>query len=141
MKRLLFILLVTFNLYAQTEDYSGTYTYHVEGKDGTILDYDLQLNTDNTFVYKTYRRLVDIRGNNDTIINGKGYWKVENKIIKFTTESTDLDKNHTLNFTGTTARVVKKSPRDATDKVVPTTLQFYKSEIRTIVNFKLFLKE
>jgi hypothetical protein len=143
MKKLILLLIFSMpiSLMAQTEDYSGTYLFHVDGKDGTILDYNLQLNTDHTFIYKTYRRLFDIRGNDETFINGKGTWKVENKIIKFNTEPTDLDKNHTLNFTGTTARVIKKSPRDTSDKIVPTALQFYKTEIKTIANLKLILKE
>lgn len=143
MKQLLLFLMVmlNFSLTAQTDDYKGTYIFHSEGKDGHILDYKLQLNPDNTFLYTTYRRIVDIRGNNETFINGKGTWKVENKIILFTSETSDLDENHTLNFTGTTARIIKKSPRDLTDKVVPTTLQFYKSEISTIENLKLLLKE
>ncbi len=73
--------------------------------------------------------------------NGKGTWKVENKTLKFSTEPADINKEYTLNFTGTTARVIKKSPRDTSDKVVPITLQFYKSEIRIIENLKLLLKE
>lgn len=138
---LLLFLSLSFSLTAQTEDYTGTYLFHSEGKDGHILDYKMRLNPDNTFLYTTYRRIVDIRGNNETFINGKGTWKVENKIIKFTTDPTDLDKDYTLNFSGTTARVTKKSPRDTSDKVVPTALQFYKSEIFWIENLKLLLKQ
>jgi hypothetical protein len=143
MKQLLlfFFAILKFSLIAQTEDYTGNYNFHVEGKDGTILDYNLKLNADKTFVFTSYRNVIDIRGKNETFINGKGAWKVENKIIKFTTEIADLDKEHTLNFTGTTARVIKKSSRDTSDKVVPTTLQFYKSDISWIENLKLLLKE
>ncbi|MBF6640876.1 hypothetical protein IVB69_05250 [Flavobacterium sp. J49] len=143
MKRLLIILLLitSFSTIAQTEeDCSGSYYFLIEAKDGHILDYKMQLNPDKTFVYTSFNRVVDMRGNHDTTKKGKGTWKVENKIIKFTTELKDLDQDHTLNFTGTTARIVKKSPRDTSDKVVPTALQFYKSEIRTIENLKFLLK-
>lgn len=139
MKQLLILLLLTlnFSLSAQTEDYTGTYIFYVKANKGEIIDYKLQLNADKTFLYTSY-----INNNtNEYNNNGKGTWKVENKIIKFTTESSDLDKDHTLNFTGTTARVIKKSPRDTSDKVVPTALQFYKSEIPWIANLKLLLKE
>jgi hypothetical protein len=139
MKQLLLFIFATinFSLSAQTEDYAGTYIFYVEAKKGEIIDYKLQLNSDKTFLYTSY-----INNNTNEYNNkGKGTWKVENKIIKFNTEPTDLDKDHTLNFTGTTARVIKKSPRDTSDKVVPTSLQFYKSEIRTIENLKLLLKE
>ncbi|WP_284652085.1 hypothetical protein [Flavobacterium terrisoli] len=143
MKQLLLFLLVTlnFSLTAQTEDYSGTYVFLIEGKDGNILDYKMQLNPDGTFIFTSFQRVVDIRGNHDTHKNSKGIWKVENKIIKFSSEPNDLDKDYPLNFNGTTARVIKKSPRDKSDKLVPTALQFYKSEISTIANLKFLLKE
>ena len=143
MKKLFLLLILTigFSLSAQTENYAGTYILHLEGKDGNILDYKLQLNQDNTFMFVSFQKLLDTRGEHDKYNYGKGTWKVENKIIKFTTEKTDLDEKHTLNFSGSTARLIKKSPRDTSDKVVPTSLQFYKSEIFWIANLKLILKE
>jgi hypothetical protein len=142
MKKLFLLLFLTigFSLSAQTENYSGTYILHLEGKDGNILDYKLQLNQDNTFMFVSFQKLLDTRGEHDKYNYGKGTWKVENKIIKFTTEKTDLDEKHTLNFSGSTARLIKKSPRDTSEKVVPTSLQFYKSEIFWIANLKLMLK-
>ena len=143
MKKLFLLLILTigFSLSAQTENYAGTYIIHLEGKDGNILDYKLQLNQDNTFMFVSFQKLLDTRGEHDKYNYGKGTWKVENKIIKFTTEKTDLDEKHTLNFSGSTARLIKKSPRDTSEKVVPTSLQFYKSEIFWIANLKLILKE
>lgn len=143
MKKLFLLLILTigFSLSAQTENYAGTYIIHLEGKDGNILDYKLQLNQDNTFIFVSFQKLLDTRGEHDKYNYGKGTWKVENKIIKFTTEKTDLDEKHTLNFSGSTARLIKKSPRDTSEKVVPTSLQFYKSEIFWIANLKLMLKE
>ena len=143
MKKLFLLLILTigFSLSAQTENYAGTYVLHLEGKDGNILDYKLQLNQDNTFMFVSFQKLLDARGEHDKYNYGKGTWKVENKIIKFTTEKTDLDEKHTLNFSGSTARLIKKSPRDTSEKVVPTSLQFYKSEIFWIANLKLILKE
>ena len=143
MKKLFLLLILTigFSLSAQTENYTGTYILHLEGKDGNILDYKLQLNQDNTFMFVSFQKLLDTRGEHDKYSYGKGTWKVENKIIKFTTEKMDLDEKHTLNFSGSTARLIKKSPRDTYEKVVPTSLQFYKSEIFWIANLKLILKE
>jgi len=143
MKKFLLLFLITLSLTisAQTEEYSGTYNIHIEGKDKSIIDYNLVLNKDHTFMFVSFQKLIDIRGEHDKYNYGKGTWKVENKIIKFTTEATDLDEKHTLNFTDSTARLIKKSPRDTSDKVVPTALQFYKSEIFWIANLKLLLKE
>jgi hypothetical protein len=143
MKKLFLLLLLTigFRVSAQTENYAGTYILHLDGKDGSILDYTLHLNTDNTFQFTSFQKLIDIRGEDDKYNYGKGTWRVENKIIKFTTEASDLDEKHTMNFSGSTARLIKKSPRDTSKKVVPTSLQFYKSEIFWIANLKLLLKE
>jgi hypothetical protein len=138
---LLIFTALCLNLSAQTEDYTGTYVLHIDGKDGSIVDSKLLLNTDNTFQFTSFQKLIDIRGEHDKYNFGKGTWKVENKIIKFTTEAIDLDEKHTMNFSGSTARIIKKSPRDTSEKVVPTSLQFYKSEIFWIANLKLMLKE
>ena len=138
---LLIFTALCFNLSAQTEDYTGSYVLHIDGKDGSILDYTLHLNTDNTFQFTSFQKLIDIRGEYDKYNYGIGTWRVENKIIKFTTEKANLDEKHKLNFSGSTARLIKKSPRDTSEKVVPTSLQFYKSEIFWIANLKLLLKE
>lgn len=134
---LILLLITSFGINAQTEDFSGTYIFYNKSIKGEIVDYKIQLNKDQTFIFTSYV----FNGMNEYRSNGKGTWKVENKTLKFTTEPADIDKEYTLNFTGTTARVIKKSPRDTSDKVVPTTLQFYKSEIRIIENLKLLLKE
>lgn len=139
MKRGLFLFFILINLgfSRQADTYSGTYVFYVEAKKGEIIDYQLQLNADHTFLFSSYVN----NNTNEYRQKGKGNWKVENNIILFTTETSDLDENHTLNFTGTTARIIKKSPRDKSDKVIPTALQFYKSEIRIIAGLKLLLKE
>jgi hypothetical protein len=143
MKSFILLIFTTlfFNLSTQTEDYKGTYVLHIDGKDGSILDYTLHLNTNNTFQFTSFQKLIDIRGEHDKYNYGKGTWKVDNKIIKFNTEANDLDEKHTMNFSGSTARLIKKSLRDTSDKLVPTALQFYKSEIFWIANLKLLLKE
>ena len=139
MKQFFLILLLISSLgaNAQTEDFSGTYVFYNKSLKGEIVDYKIQLNKDQTFIFTSYV----YNGLNEYRSNGKGTWKVENKTLKFTTEPADINKEYTLNFTGTTARVIKKSPRDTSDKVLPTALQFYKSEIRINENLKLLLKE
>ncbi len=134
---LILLLITNFSTNAQTEDFSGTYAFYSKSIKGEIVDYKIQLNKDQTFIFKSYV----YNGMKEYHPNGKGTCKVEYKTLKFTTETADINQEYTLNFTGTTARVIKKSPRDTSDKVVPTALQFYKSEIRIIENLKLLLKE
>jgi len=58
-------------------------------------------------------------------------------LISFYTETSDLNDNFTLNFTGTKARLITKSPRDPSDRVIKTALSFYKSEISWIIGMTL----
>lgn len=138
---LLFVIAsFSFSVTAQNEDYTGTYLFSRESENGDALKYELQLNADQTFTFHNFRNIICSICKEENSY-GKGTWKVENKIIYFATHLNDLDETHTLDFTGTTARIVKKSPRDVSDKVVPTALQFYKSTIFWIANLKLLLKE
>lgn len=140
MKHFILLIALAFNLSltAQDEDYSGTYIVHAQTESGDIIDYRLRLESDSTFVFKSNRAGMT-KGFNQ--VKGKGRWFVEDQIIKFTTETSDFDAEHTLNFTGTTAGIIKVAPRNKLDTAVLISLQFYKSEILWISNLKLFLKE
>lgn len=142
MKQLLLLLFVAlnFSLIAQNKEYVGTYEYYIKDAKDDVIQYELQLNADQTFTFHFYRNIVCSICKEENSY-GKGTWKVENKIVYFTTGTTDLDEKNTLNFTGTTARLIQKSPRDLSDKEVPTALQFYKSKIFWIENLKILKKE
>jgi len=97
MKQFFLILLLISSLgaNAQTEDFSGTYVFYNKSLKGEIVDYKIQLNKDQTFIFTSYV----YNGLNEYRSNGKGTWKVENKTLKFTTEPADINKEYTLNFT------------------------------------------
>lgn len=133
----LLFLFVNTTTKAQKDDYSGSYTFYVKTIKGEIINYKLVLNTDHTFMFTSY-----INNNTNAYQkNGKGTWSEENNRVLFTTKSTDIDSEHILNFSGSTARLIKKSPRNTSEKVFPTALQFYQSEIPWIAHLKLFLNE
>lgn len=142
MKQLLLFVItsLSFSLNAQTEDYQGRYLFLNEQEKGDVLKYDLQLHADHTFSFHFYRNIVCSICKEENSY-GKGTWKVENKIIYFTTHISDLNQKYTLDFSGTTARMIKKSPRDLSDKIVPVAIQFYKSNIRWMEKWKLPLVE
>ena len=135
---LLIGLVLNLNLSAQNEDYSGNYILYAQTESGDIIYYKLHLQSDSTFVFKSNRTGIR-KGFNQ--VYGKGKWLVVDQVIQFTTEASDLDEDHTLNFSGTTARIIKKLPKDKSNKVVLTTLQFYKSKILWISNLRLILTE
>ncbi|HRE78092.1 MAG TPA: lipocalin family protein [Flavobacterium sp.] len=140
MKKILFLLIacISFSLSAQNEENAGTYFLFNETVKGEILDYKLDLNSDGTFQFTSYRKDIS---KNEYHHHSKGTWTVSNKVIHFTTENIDLEDKKALDFTGTTARVFKKSPRNKSDEVKPTFLQFYKSKIFWIENLKISKKE
>ncbi|PKP18078.1 MAG: hypothetical protein CVU07_02715 [Bacteroidetes bacterium HGW-Bacteroidetes-23] len=140
MKQFLLLLITSFSLSlsAQNEEYAGNYFLFNETEKGEILDYKLDLNSDGTFQFTSYRKDIS---KNEYHHYSKGTWTVSNKVIHFTTENIDLEDKKSLNFSGTTARVFKKSPRDKSDVIKPTFLQFYKSKIPWIENLKISKKE
>ncbi|RAR48640.1 hypothetical protein [Flavobacterium lacus] len=142
MKKILFLLItfISASVAAQNEDHIGTYEYYSKDVKGDVIKYELKLNTDQTFTFHFYRNIICSVCKEENSY-GKGNWKIENKILHFSTNEDDLDTKNTLNFAGTTARLIKKSPRDLTDKIVPTALQFYKSNIFWIENLKISKKE
>jgi hypothetical protein len=140
MKQLLLLLIASFSLSlsAQNEEYAGNYFLFNETVKGEILDYKLELSNDGTFQFISYRKDIS---KNEYHHYSKGSWTVSNKVIHFTTENIDLEDKKSLNFSGTTARVFKKSQRDKSDVIKPTFLQFYKSKIPWIENLKILKKE
>jgi hypothetical protein len=103
----------------------GTYGWYVLTVKDEIIDYKINLESDGTFKFTSY--VTDI-GKNEYSGLSKGSWIVKNKVIHFTSEPTDVDGIKNLNFTGTTARIIKKSPRNKSELKSPTFLQFYKSD-------------
>lgn len=140
MKKKVFLLIafISLSLSAQNKEYAGNYFLFHETEKGEILDYKLELNNDGTFQFTSYRK--DI-GKNEYHRQSKGKWTVINKVIHFTSENIDLEDKKALDFTSTTARVFKKSPRNKSAEVKPTFLQFYKSKIFWIENLKILKKE
>ncbi|HBI00529.1 MAG TPA: hypothetical protein DDY18_02780, partial [Flavobacterium sp.] len=101
MKKILFLLIacISFSLSAQNEENAGTYFLFNETVKGEILDYKLDLNSDGTFQFTSYRKDIS---KNEYHHHSKGTWTVSNKVIHFTTENIDLEDKKALDFTGTT---------------------------------------
>ena len=134
-----FALLISSLLNAQ--DVVGTYELHSKSTDpkNFELKRTLTLNADGTFEYYNYRR-VKSGIPPETHTYGKGTWTQNKKVISFSSEASDLDDKFTLDFSGTKARFIGKSPRDKSDRIIKTALSFYQSEISWITGMKL-LKE
>ncbi|WP_104735002.1 hypothetical protein [Hanstruepera ponticola] len=131
----LIIFLSSFFAFTQTTTIAGTYILKLESSNAVIVD-TLTLHADETFTFHEYdRHDGGIPPERDKY--GKGKWKFENNIVYFYANESDITKTHTLNFNNSEARFIIKSPRDKSNKVIPTSIQFYKSDIFWIVKRKL----
>lgn len=140
MKRLFTALLVIFNfaLFAQSNSFVGDYTRILSEEGNHKIEYKLTLNPDGTFVFHSYSNL---KGAVPPEVNkfGKGKWSSKDNLITFSSDKKeDFDEKYTLDFNHSTARFVTKSPRDKSDKVVKTKLQFLESDIFWMSRIDIF---
>lgn len=129
MKHLLFISTLLFNLFsfAQSEEHVGIYKLDL-GSESHFEKTTLTLNSDGTFLFYFY----DYREHGipkERTKYGKGTWTSKGKLIQFSVNEAHIDDAHVLNFNNSKARFDTKSPRDKSDRVIPTSIRFYKSDI------------
>ena len=125
---LVFFLFFSLALFSQTEKVVGNYVL-VFGNDDSRFDYKLTLYQDGTFTFDYYS-FIKLGVPQENTKYGKGRWTIDKNVITFLSEkATDFDEKYTLDFSGSKARFITKSPRDKTDRIVKTRLQFLESEI------------
>lgn len=135
-----FLLILTLTLSAQSNPIAGEYSRSLSEKEKHTIEYKLTLNPDGTFLFHSYSK---IQGGNSAEDNkyGKGKWSAIDNLITFSAnKKEDFDSKYTLDFNNSTARFIAKNPRDKSDKVVKTKLQFLESEIfwmKSVDVFKL----
>ncbi|WP_299211715.1 copper resistance protein NlpE N-terminal domain-containing protein [uncultured Dokdonia sp.] len=131
-------LLSNLTLFSQSDLFIGDYYRTLGNEENHSIEYTLTLHQDGTFIFHSY-------SNNklgmppEVHKYGKGKWIVKGKVITFLTdEEKDFDEKYTLNFNNSRARFVTKHPRDKTDRIIKTKLQFFDSEIPWIKTIDIF---
>lgn len=133
-----FLLISNLTLSAQSNQIAGDYSRTLSDGERHMIEYKLTLNQDGTFVFHSYSKL---QGGLPPETNqyGKGKWSVKDNLITFSSDKKeDFDAKNTLDFTNSKARFVTKNPRDKSDKVVKTKLQFLESEIFWMKRIDIF---
>ncbi|WJS96986.1 copper resistance protein NlpE [Flavobacterium johnsoniae] len=131
------LLISGISLSAQSNQFSGDYARSLSD-DKHIIEYKLTLNQDGTFLFHSYRKM---QGGTLPEENkyGKGKWSLKDNVITFSSDKKDdFDAKNTLDFNNSKARFVTKNPRDKSDKVVKTKLQFLESEIPWMKRIDIF---
>lgn len=132
------LLISNFALFAQSNQFSGEYTRSLSEEGKHIIEYKLTLNQDGTFLFHSYTKM---QGGRPPEVNkyGKGKWVAKDNMITFSSDKKeDFDTKYTLDFNNSTARFITKSPRDKSDKIVKTKLQFLESEIGWMKRIDIF---
>ena len=133
------ILVSSLTSFSQTDKVIGDYKLAIETTDkNNAFEYQLTLSQDGTFSFHYNSKM---KQGTPTEVNkyGKGKWTVENNVISFFSDKQkDIDEKNTLDFTNSKARFITKSPRDKTDQIIKTRLQFLKSEIFWMARIEIF---
>ena len=132
------ILVSSLTSFSQTDKVIGDYKSVIESNENNILEYELTLSQDGTFLFHYYS---NIKQGIPPEVNkyGKGKWTLENNVISFFSDKQkDIDNKNTLDFTNSKARFIIKSPRNKTDEIIKTRLQFLKSEIFWMEKIEIF---
>jgi len=132
------LLISNFTLFAQSNQFAGDYARSLGEEGKHIIEYKLTLNQDGTFEFHSYSKM---QGGTPPETNsyGKGKWSAKENLITFSADKKeDLNEKYTLDFNNSTARFVTKNPRDKSDKVVKTKLQFLGSDIPWMQRIDIF---
>ena len=134
------ILISSLTLFSQVDKAVGDYLLTIKTIESDLFEYKLTLSEDGTFFFHYYS---NIKQANPPEVNkyGKGKWTIENNVISFSSDKQkDIDSKNTMDFINTKARFITKPPRDKTDQIIKTRLQFLTSEIFWISRIEMFKK-
>lgn len=138
-KSLTYLLFFTAGLVSsQSYPIAGSYTLEAGDQATHKHSYTLVLEENGRFSFHSHSdnkngipQIVDLYGRGTWIANGK-------QITLKTDKSQDLNDTYTLDLDGSKARFISKHPRDKTDRIVTTRLQFYDSTIFWVKTKTLF---
>lgn len=132
------ILLSNLTLFSQVDKVFGDYQLLFKYKEGDLKEWKLTLNENGTFFFQHHSN-VKFEIPSEKNIYGKGTWTIENNVISFFSDKQkDIDEKNTLDFTNSKARFITKSPKNKTDQIIKTRLQFLKSDIFWMKRTELF---
>jgi len=131
-------LSLNLNLIAQSGSYTGNYEARYKTDNQVVIKYSLSLNTYGTFLFHFYRNINSSQPEENNY--GRGTWTTEKNLVIFHANKNDIDEALTLNFNGSKARIIRKSPRNISSEVIKEAILFYKSDIFWVERMKLFKK-
>lgn len=137
-----FLILGCFPLFSQAVSPVGSYFLQMGEGDSRLIEYNLDLRPDGTFYFHSLARSSEKIGMPEEInLYGQGTWLYQDKkVLFFTDPGKDLNEKHTLDFGGSRAHFLFKSPRSLSDRPFQSRLKFFESGIFWIEGIEIYLK-
>jgi len=129
MKLLYLICALSFSIFSnsQSEVIAGKYE-KISDATNAYIQYTLELKNDGTFEFHSYHN-IEANLERESNYYGRGTWTADGKVVTLNTSQTDFSEKYTLDFSGTKGRFITKSRRNKSDREIPTSIRFFKSEI------------
>ena len=141
MKIILTVLCLVFatSLGAQNPDYAGIYIFKADAENG-VIQHKMVLEEEGNFLFNAFFSPKDKEGKMRQIRSdyGSGTWHVNDEQLFFKVDKNeDFDKDRTLDFSNTRARLEKPSPRNLKGAKIPVNLVFFDSDIPWVKGLRL----
>jgi len=142
---LLFLLLASFNISAQSEKISGTYGIYSHSEEQGTIEWKLNLNEDGTFTFyfdrdlESHKKAEICIGKPDPLNHqaARGAWTSKKQHVYFHSEEKDIDSTYSLNFNDFKAFHKSKHPRDKSDRIITPSIIFLEANISWVKRLKL----
>lgn len=138
MKYLISFILILSSFIINAQDITGKYKIEANATNA-IVSLTLTLKSDGTFLFHSYEKHGK-RIPQEVHTYGRGTWSQDKKVISFFVEASDISSIHSLNFNNSKARYTSKSPRDKSNRVIETSIRFYKTDV-AIAKGLILIKE
>ncbi|MDX1315259.1 MAG: hypothetical protein R3356_07130 [Eudoraea sp.] len=135
----LFFLNFLVNSTAQTEEFIGIYIFKADAENA-VIQHKMVLEEEGKFLFSTFFSPKDRDGKMMEIRSdyGSGQWRANGDQVFFQVDSdSDFDKDRTLDFSNTRARLEKPSPRNLKGEKGPILLVFFDSDIPWVKGLRL----
>lgn len=141
MKNLVSLLILFFaaSVEAQNPDFAGIYIFKVDAENG-VIQHKMVLEEEGSFLFSAFFSPKDREGKMRQIKSdyGSGDWHTKGDQLLFTVnKNEDFDKDRTLDFSNTRARLEKPSPSNLKGAKSQIDLVFFDSDIPWVKGLRL----
>ena len=136
---ILSFILISNSIAAQADEFIGIYIFKADAENA-VVQHKMVLEEEGRFLFSTFFSPKDRDGKMREIRSdyGSGQWRANgNQVFFLVNKSEDFDKDRTLDFSNTRARLEKPSARNLKGEKDPVLLIFFDSDIPWVKGLRL----